>query len=283
MKYAIIAAGEGSRLAEEGIAVPKPLVKVAGQCLVDRLIRVFMANDAEEIVVVCNDLTPFVDEHLRMIERDGFEGRMIPLRHIVRTTPSSMHSFYELSEFLKDSPFVLTTVDTIFRDEEFADYIAAFKASLADGSADGMMGVTDYVDDEKPLYVRATATASPPALPRREGAGMRMGTITGFLDADPEGVCPYISGGIYGLTPKAIDTLNRCMAEGKSRMRNFQRGLIEDGLRLLAFPFSKVLDIDHAKDVEKAEEFLRTRPLTRPSGTLSPRGEGKVSTSNQKK
>jgi NDP-sugar pyrophosphorylase family protein len=280
MKYAIIAAGEGSRLAEEGIAVPKPLVKVAGQCLVDRLIRVFLANDAEEIVVVCNDLTPFVDEHLRMIERDGFEGRMIPLRHIVRTTPSSMHSFYELSEFLKDSPFVLTTVDTIFRDEEFADYIAAFKASLADGSADGMMGVTDYVDDEKPLYV-----ASPPALSRREGAGTRMEfpLIENFLDADPDGVCPYISGGIYGLTPKAIDTLNRCMAEGKSRMRNFQRGLIEDGLRLLAFPFSKVLDIDHAKDVEKAEEFLRTRPLTRPSGTLSPRGEGKVSTSNQEK
>ena len=280
MKYAIIAAGEGSRLAEEGIAVPKPLVKVAGQCLVDRLIRVFMANDAEEIVVVCNDLTPLVDEHLRMIERDGFEGMMIPLRHIVRTTPSSMHSFYELSKFLKDSPFVLTTVDTIFRDDEFADYIAAFKASLADGSADGMMGVTDYVDDEKPLYV-----ASPPALPNREGAGTRMEfpLIENFLDADPDGVCPYISGGIYGLTPKAIDTLNRCMAEGKSRMRNFQRGLIEDGLRLLAFPFSKVLDIDHAKDVEKAEEFLRTRPLTRPSGTLSPRGEGKVSTSNQEK
>ena len=272
MKYAIIAAGEGSRLAEEGISVPKPLVKVAGQCLVDRLIRVFLANDAEEIVVVCNDLTPLVDEHLRMIERDGFEGRKIPLRHIVRTTPSSMHSFYEMSQFLKDSPFVLTTVDTIFRDEEFADYIAAFKASLADGSADGVMGVTDYVDDEKPLYVRATATASPPALthtpmlstsdfPRREGAGEHtLGTITGFLDADPDGVCPYISAGIYGLTPKAIDTLNRCMAEGKSRMRNFQRGLIEDGLRLMAFPFSKVLDIDHARDVEKAERMVASPP-----------------------
>ena len=256
MKYAIIAAGEGSRLAEEGISVPKPLVKVAGQCLVDRLIRVFLANDAEEIVVVCNDLTPFVDEHLRMIERDGFEGKKIPLRHIVRTTPSSMHSFYEMSQFLKDSPFVLTTVDTIFRDEEFTDYIAAFKASLADGSADGMMGVTDYVDDEKPLYIRVPA--SPPALPRREGAGAHtLGTITGFLDADPDGICPYISAGIYGLTPKAIDTLNRCMAEGKSRMRNFQRGLIEDGLRLKAYPFSKVLDIDHARDIEEAEKFIK--------------------------
>ncbi len=239
MKYAIIAAGEGSRLAEEGISVPKPLVKVGGQCLIDRLIRVFLANDAEEIVVVCNDLTPFVDEHLGKIEREGFEGKKIPLRHIVRTTPSSMHSFYELSQFLNDSPFVLTTVDTIFRDEEFADYISAFKASLADGSADGMMGVTDYIDDEKPLYVETY-----------------QGVITGFLDADPEGKCTYISGGIYGLTPKAIDTLNRCMAEGKSRMRNFQRGLIEDALRLKAFPFSKVLDIDHASDIEKAEDFL---------------------------
>ncbi len=254
MKYAIIAAGEGSRLAEEGISVPKPLVKVAGQCLVDRLIRVFLANDAEEIVVVCNDLTPFVDEHLRMIERDGFEGKKIPLRHIVRTTPSSMHSFYEMSQFLKDSPFVLTTVDTIFRDEEFTDYITAFKASLADGSADGMMGVTDYVDDEKPLYIKAPSPVSP-----RGEAGMRkvFPLIENFLDADPDGVCPYISAGIYGLTPKAIDTLNRCMAEGKSRMRNFQRGLIEDGLRLKAFPFSKVLDIDHARDIEEAEKFLK--------------------------
>ena len=255
MKYAIIAAGEGSRLAEEGISAPKPLVKVGGQCLVDRLIRVFLDNEADEIIVVCNDLTPLVDEHLTRIERDGFDGKKIPLRHIVRTTPSSMHSFYELSKFLSDSPFVLTTVDTIFREEEFSAYVKAFKASLANGSADGMMGVTDYVDDEKPLYV-----ASPPALSRREGAGTRMGIITGFLDADPDGTCPYISGGIYGLTPKAIDTLNRCMAEGKSRMRNFQRGLIEDGLRLLAFPFSKVLDIDHAGDIEKAERMVASPP-----------------------
>ena len=274
MKYAIIAAGEGSRLAEEGISAPKPLVKVGGQCLVDRLIRVFLDNEADEIIVVCNDLTPLVDEHLTRIERDGFDGKKIPLRHIVRTTPSSMHSFYELSKFLSDSPFVLTTVDTIFREEEFSAYVKAFKASLANGSADGMMGVTDYVDDEKPLYISMTTTPHPPKgefLDRSEvlkgcpdseknyknsSPSGGWGVIADFLDADPDGVCPYISAGIYGLTPKAIDTLNRCMAEGKSRMRNFQRGLIEDGLRLLAFPFSKVLDIDHARDVEKAEEFL---------------------------
>ena len=54
MKYAIIAAGEGSRLAAEGITVPKPLVEVNGEYLIDRLIRIFMQNDAEEIVIICN-------------------------------------------------------------------------------------------------------------------------------------------------------------------------------------------------------------------------------------
>ena len=57
-------------------------------------------------------------------------------------------------------------------------------------------------------------------------------------------------------------TLNRCMAEGKSRMRNFQRGLIEEGLRLMAFPFSKVLDIDHASDIEKAERMVASPPAS---------------------
>jgi hypothetical protein len=40
-------------------------------------------------------------------------------------------------------------------------------------------------------------------------------------------------------------------------MRNFQRALLADGQLLKAWPFSKVLDIDHADDIRKAEEFLR--------------------------
>ena len=39
-------------------------------------------------------------------------------------------------------------------------------------------------------------------------------------------------------------------------MRNFQRTLIEDGWQLRAVPFSKILDVDHASDIEKAERFL---------------------------
>jgi hypothetical protein len=39
-------------------------------------------------------------------------------------------------------------------------------------------------------------------------------------------------------------------------MRNFQRALITDGLKLKAFVMDKVLDVDHQADIEKAEAFL---------------------------
>ena len=240
MTYAIIAAGEGSRLTQEGISTPKPLVNVGGERLLDRLLRVFSENGATDITVICNDLTPLVAQHLEQIERNGLYGHHIPLRHLVETTPSSMHSFARLAPLLTAEPFVLTTVDTIFREQEFADYLACFSHAISQGQADGVMGVTDYIDDESPLYVSTTPS----------------GKISAFLDSDPDSTCRFISGGIYGLTPKALDTLNRCMAEHQSRMRNFQRGLLADGLTLQAFPFSKVLDIDHASDIRKAEQFL---------------------------
>ncbi|MBR1655394.1 MAG: NTP transferase domain-containing protein [Prevotella sp.] len=53
MKFAIIAAGEGSRLTDEGVLQPKPLVQLGGECLIDRLLRIFMDNGATEIAVTC--------------------------------------------------------------------------------------------------------------------------------------------------------------------------------------------------------------------------------------
>lgn len=238
MKFAIIAAGEGSRLAAEGITTPKPLVKVGGEHLIDRLIRIFMANYAEEIVVICNDRTALVGRHLMELQRDGLDGRPVPLRFVMKSTPSSMHSFSEISKYLEDGPFVLTTVDTIFSESEFKSYVRCFNKALEEGAADGVMGVTDYIDDEKPLHVAVDS-------------GMR---VTGFLDSCD---CPhYISGGIYGLDGKAVRVLRLCMENGLERMRNFQRALVAVGVKLQAYPFSKVLDIDHAADIDKAERFL---------------------------
>ena len=231
MKFAVIAAGEGSRLSQEGVSLPKPLVRLNGEPMIDRLLRIFAENGAEEVDVVVNDLHPEVAQHLACLKEQGWGER---LRVVVRTTPSSLHSFHVLSPLLAGAPFCLTTVDTIFREEDFAAYLRQFRAA----DVQGMMAVTDFVDDEKPLYV---------------GTDSEM-NITGFFD-EPSG-CRYISGGIYCLHPEALGVLQRCMDRQIYRMRNFQRQLVADGLRLRAYAFSKILDVDHAGDIVKAEKFL---------------------------
>lgn len=243
MTFAIISAGEGSRLSQEGIQVPKPLVQINGEPMIDRLIRIFTDCGAEEVVVIVNNLTSIVQDHLNQLETK------VPMKVVVKTTPSSMHSFYELSPYLGEGKFCLTTVDTVFREEEFKNYIKEFKRS----NADGLMAVTDYIDDEKPLYVSTNNNMD----------------ITGFHDTVKDfhlseaflqlhAECRYVSGGVYCLDGKSIQTLKRCVEQGMSRMRNFQRQLVAEGLRLKARPFSKILDVDHASDIVKAEEFLKS-------------------------
>ena len=234
MKYAVIAAGEGSRLTKEGNTTPKPLIEVNGERLVDRLLRIFEAQGASEVAIICNEQMKEVKEHLLAVQ----QTYKLPLRLVVKSTPSSMHSMWELSRWLDDGPFVLTTVDTIFREEEFDTFVQTFSGLLETGEADGLMGVTDYIDDEKPLYVSTDDDL----------------WITAFLDK-----CDnpwYVSGGIYALTPRSLTTLQDCVVHGEQRMRNFQRGLLRDGLKLKAWPFSKVLDVDHVSDIQKAEAFL---------------------------
>ena len=239
MKFAIIAAGDGSRLAQEGITEPKPLVKVRGERLIDRLIRIFMGNNATEIVVICNEQMSDVASHLKMIQDEGLNGLHVPLRFVIKSTPSSMHSFYELRHFLRDEPFILTTVDTIFDEGEFHDYVLSFQDKIAQGT-DALMGVTDYIDDEKPLYVGVDKV-------------MR---INGYYDI-PQVNSRFISAGIYGLTASSLDILEACIEKGESRMRNFQRALVAADLRIEAFPLTKVFDIDHIEDIRKADEGVK--------------------------
>ena len=230
MNYAIIAAGEGSRLAKEGIAKPKPLVDLNGEPMIGRLINLFLRCNAESISIIVNEEMTEVRSYLESLTLP------VPFNLVVKSTPSSLHSFYELSRVMPAGKFCLTTVDTIFGENDFRAYIKAAEAAT---DCDGMMAVTDYIDDEKPLYVDTDAEMN----------------ITAFRDARYDGA-RYISGGIYALGGRAVGVLEECMEKGISRMRNFQRALVDAGLRLKAYPMGKILDVDHAEDIRKAEEFI---------------------------
>ena len=243
MNFAVIAAGDGSRLTQEGLNTPKPLVNINGTPMIKRLFDIFMNVGAEKIVVINNEWQTDTQQFIRHLKNQG-----LPVQLVVKNTPSSMHSFYHIMTNIGKGKFCLTTVDTIFKQEEFGKFIQEFK----NDDCDGYMAVTDYIDDEKPLYVSYD----------------KQGWITGFHDsvrefqnskAGRDGIskCDCISGGIYCLDDRAFNTLEKCFENGIHRMRNFQRQLIEDGFRLKAYKFNKILDIDHVEDIKKAEIFLK--------------------------
>lgn len=233
--FGIIACGDGNRIKEEGSKVAKPLVEIDGMPMIGRLISLMEASGASSVSIIVNSEMPEVWDYLQ---------KLVPtlncqLKMITKKTPSSMHSFYELVGLMQpQDKFVITTVDTIFRAEDFKRYVDHF-ISCGD-EIDGVMGVTSFIDDEKPLYV-ATNNAS---------------KITAYKDSFEEGI-KYVSAGIYGLRRNSIPILNECIESGKNRMRNFQRQLVNEGLNLVAFDMGKVLDVDHIGDIQKANAFLK--------------------------
>lgn len=237
MNFGIIAAGEGSRLSTEGVSLPKPLVEIDGQPMIGRLINIFENCGATKINVIVNEEMIAVRDYLKNLS----STMKTPMEIIVKSTPSSMHSFYELSEtFRNQGRFIMTTVDTIFRESDFSRYVEAWKAASLD--VDALMAVTTHIDDEKPLFVMTKGN----------------GQVTAFLDEKVPG-CRFVSGGIYGLSQNSLSVLERCINEGVSRMRNFQRALLTSNLLVESFDMGKILDVDHAEDITKANEFLRER------------------------
>lgn len=229
MKLAIIGAGEGSRLKEEGITIPKPLIKICGVPLLERIIRIAAANGLSSAHLIINEAFGEVKQYLDSIDFG------IPIDCRLLSTPSSMHTLFALAPQIADEPFCLTTVDTVFREDEFRNFISYIKSEK---TADGVLAITDFIDDEKPLCVALDKDYR----------------ICAFADA--RGDLTYATGGIYYFRPGIFREIPAALDKNISRLRNFLRHLVEKGYLLKAFPFSKIIDVDHLSDIQAAEQFL---------------------------
>jgi NDP-sugar pyrophosphorylase family protein len=237
MKAGIIAAGEGSRLRSEGITTPKPLVPVNGVPLIERLIMSYIRAGIDELVCIVNESSTGVKS---FVEKKQFP---IPVTFVVKTTPSSMHSLFALAPHLKDGRFLLSTVDSIFNEAEFGQFMSHARTR---DTVDGLLAVTDFIDDENPLTVQVDPSMRILAF----GAGKA-------APRSPRSSAPLATGGLYILSPRIFDEIDSALDRGIGRLRNFLSHLLERGYALEAYPFSKIVDVDHASDVRTAEDLLR--------------------------
>ncbi|HQF41640.1 MAG TPA: NTP transferase domain-containing protein [Ignavibacteriaceae bacterium] len=228
MELAIIAAGEGLRLKREGINISKPLVKINGVPLIQRIIDTALKNNISSIVCIINNDS----EDLMKFLQNKYSSKKLKL--IVKSTESSFHSLKEISQHLTP-PFLISTVDSIFKEDEFRSFL---EFGINVSNADVIVASTNFIDDEKPLYINLNED----------------GYVIDFYDSAKD--YEFVTGGLYLFKREIKKEIKEAMESDTKRLRNFLRFLIRKEFRIQAYRFSKIIDVDHISDIEAAESFL---------------------------
>ena len=222
---AILAAGEGSRLRQDGWDVPKPMVPVAGIPLIDHAIANFVAAGIRKLVIIFNE------EEQACADRVLSRFPELELRVLVKTTASSLESYREVVSRAGPGALLVSTVDAWCPTPDFARF--ASEASRIPGDPI-VLAVTSLVYDERPLWVR------------RDPAG-RIREIGG---AQGDGV----TAGMY-LFPERIRSLS--LEPTLARLRDLLAWLLARGEILQGVPVGDVIDVDRGIDVLAAERLAR--------------------------
>jgi len=230
----ILAGGEGSRLAADGVAEPKAAVPVAGRSQILRLAETFDAIGCTDITCMVRSTFPEVIASVRDIQLSIGRPRVIACE-----TPSSLHTLVEGLMRIPAGPVFCSMVDTVMPTRDWQRVYEEAARHLA-GGADAVLAVTPHVDDESPLWVERGPT----------GDAIRIGG----RPVTP----PCITGGVYAFGPVARATAIRVRREGGSRMRYFLSALVDEGARVATTEVPLIVDLDHKSDLGLADALLAT-------------------------
>lgn len=230
MKVGILAAGEGSRLRAGGIALPKPLVPIAGIPLMGHLLRALQPLAPEEIVCILNSQGTGVAAYVRQAYPH------LPVTFVQQDTASSFESFQVLCAHLQGTPCLITTVDAIFPPDFLRQFVTAAQHHP---TLDMMLTLTTFIDDEKPLYVRLDAQQRLTAL----GAAAHGS--------------PYVTSGFYYCRPRISAACASVPSTQVSALRVFLGRLQEHGYWLQGYLGPKMVDVDRPHDLAVAEQYVQ--------------------------
>lgn len=229
MDLAIIGTYENAPIKSRGFSAKKHLMKINGEYLIERTIRIARENGLDKVFCI-------LDEHDTVLKECLTNNDYgIPVKLIIQNTTSPMHSLYALAPYLKNSRFCVAKTDTIFDEAEFSEYI---DYSLLQGEAAGVLAVSRYADDEKPICI----------------AMDEIDTIIKFSDAK-EGY-NWATGGLFVFSDIIFDEIQIALAEGNTNSRDFLKTLIARGYLIKGFAFSKMVDVEHISDIKKVEKIL---------------------------
>ena len=218
----ILAGGDGSRLLESGITVPKALVSIAGQPQLRRMAAACRRAGCETVTCAVRD--DLVAEAIAAVGDDSVS--VVPVR-----TASSLHTLDAGLRAVPAGTVLCTLVDSVMPDADWdAAHLAAMRALR---TVDAVVAVTPFVADESPLWTDVAPD----------------GAVRGFGRRTEPAV---VTGGVYWLGDRARAAASDAVDIGVMRLRGYLARLIETGHRVRAVEVRRIVDVDTGADLALA-------------------------------
>jgi glucose-1-phosphate cytidylyltransferase len=200
MKCVILAGGKGTRISEETIQRPKPMIEIGGRPILWHIMKIYASHSVTDFIVCCGYKGNIIKEY--------FTNYLLYMSDVTfDMTTNEMHVHRRHTE-----PWRVTLVDTgedtmtggrLKRVTQYLENEDSFCFTYGDGVGD--INVTKLIDHHRGHGKLATVTAVQP--PGRYGAIELDGSnVAGFTEK-PQGDGAWINGGFFVLSPRCLDLI----------------------------------------------------------------------------
>jgi len=196
MKAVILAGGLGTRISEESISKPKPLIEVGDKPIIWHIMKLYSFYGVNDFVICCGYKGYLIKEYFANYYLHSSDVQ-------INLQDNSINVLNKDSE-----PWTITLINTgeasqtggrLLRIKDYID--DTFCMTYGDGVSD--INLSKLIEFHKRNQKLATITAVQP--PGRFGALVLDGEqVTGFIEK-PEGDGGWINGGFFVLEPRVFD------------------------------------------------------------------------------
>jgi glucose-1-phosphate cytidylyltransferase len=200
MKAVILAGGLGTRISEDTVNRPKPMIEIGGKPILWHIMKIYSAYGINEFVICCGYKGYVIKEYFA-----NYFLHMSDVTFDMRTNEMQVHQQYA-------EPWKVTLVDTgeltmtggrLRRVRDFVKDEEAFCFTYGDGLSD--INITSLIEYHKQQRTLATLSATYP--PGRFGALDIRENKVGSFKEKPKGDGGMINGGFFVLSPRVIDLI----------------------------------------------------------------------------
>ena len=199
MKVVILAGGLGTRISEESVSRPKPMIEVGGMPILWHIMKIYSSHDIHDFVICCG--------YKGYIIKEYFANYFLHMSDVtIDMSKNSIEVHHKKAE-----PWKVTLVDTGDntqtggRLKRIGHYVDSdFCMTYGDGVSS--INITKEIEFHKSHGQLATMTAVQP--PGRFGAlDVNGSQINSFIEK-PQGDGGWINGGFFVLNPKVLDLID---------------------------------------------------------------------------